>query len=393
MRPGKQFDRGLILVAVIVVVVIVVGVIIFLEVRTDAVEQLIEAEENVDLLVIVHDNNQVKSAQAVFANTVTYRGALVDIPTNTGVLLDSLDRIDRIDTVFQASSPGAFRGEVEQLLGIELPYYLVLSTEQLSAVVDLAGGIELFLIDPIEVNDPTILIPAGNVLLDGQKTVDYLRYAPPNERPLEGVGRRQRLVQSLLARLGEQAEYLGRRDVFSLFRGYVETNLDARATTSLLEMLSELDTDTLIKQRVIGSTRNVEVAGETRDLLFPHMEGQLLKSAVQQVLGSIASPEMPGELRSVVRLEILNGTTTNGLARRTQELYEGFGYTNISVGNADSNDIEETTVINRLGDPTTAERVAEIIGADRIVSQAQLDDDVDVTIILGRDFDGVSVQQ
>ncbi len=393
MRPGRQFDRGLILVAVIVGVVVAVGVIIFLEVRTDAIEQLIEGEENVSLLVVVHDSNEIRSSQAVFANTVTYRGALVDIPTNTGVLVDSLDRIDRIDAVFESAALSGFRGEVEQLLGIELPFYLVFSTDQLSDVVDLAGGIELFLIDPIEATDPTILIPAGNVLLDGQKTVDYLRYASPNERPLEAVGRRQRLVQSLLARLGEQAEYLGRRGVFPLFRGYVETNLDSRAMASLVNLFDDLDTDTLIKQRVIGNTRSVEVSGETRDLLFPHMEGQLLKSAVQQMLSSIASPEMPGELRSVVRLEILNGTTTNGLARRTQELYEGFGYTNISVGNADSNDVEETTIINRLGDPTTAERVAEIIGADRVTSQARLDDEVDVTIVLGRDFDGVSVRQ
>ncbi|MFW6339163.1 MAG: LytR C-terminal domain-containing protein, partial [Alkalispirochaetaceae bacterium] len=92
-------------------------------------------------------------------------------------------------------------------------------------------------------------------------------------------------------------------------------------------------------------------------------------------------------------LEILNGTTTSGLARRTKQLFEGYGYDVVSFANAESDQIRNTVIIDRRGRPERSKRVADIIRAERIVTDvASAESEADVTIVLGRDFDGTFVR-
>mgnify|MGYP006303594947 FL=1 len=130
------------------------------------------------------------------------------------------------------------------------------------------------------------------------------------------------------------------------------------------------------------------------ELLFPHFEGEWLRQSVRQVRENLASIDAVRDEAIVVRLEILNGTTVSGLARRTKELYENYGFDVVSFGNAESNDVEETVILNRSDDPGIADRVADIIGADIVRAEREegIEYSVDATIILGKDFDGTIVR-
>jgi hypothetical protein len=99
-------------------------------------------------------------------------------------------------------------------------------------------------------------------------------------------------------------------------------------------------------------------------------------------------------------LEILNGTMRNGLAGRTSQVFKSFGYDEARVANAQSQDREETVIIDRIGNLTAARKVANIIQCDNVISRPQQATEepaeapaatrerIDVTIILGKDFDG-----
>jgi len=92
-----------------------------------------------------------------------------------------------------------------------------------------------------------------------------------------------------------------------------------------------------------------------------------------------------------VSLEILNGTKTTGLARRTREIFQSFGFDVVSFSNAEDQDLEKTVVLDRRGNPENAGKVAQVIRCNRVLTEipenaAQVP--VDVTVILGKDFDG-----
>jgi hypothetical protein len=96
-----------------------------------------------------------------------------------------------------------------------------------------------------------------------------------------------------------------------------------------------------------------------------------------------------------VTVEVLNGTATPGLAARAREVFLSYDLDVPQPRNADNDGYEYTLVIDRAGAVETAQRVAEIINCTRVQSRPDegTDRGMDVTVILGRDFDGRTCTQ
>jgi hypothetical protein len=132
----------------------------------------------------------------------------------------------------------------------------------------------------------------------------------------------------------------------------------------------------------------VETGEESETLLFPHQEGKWLRESVRQVVTNLESEESLRDENIVIRVEVLNGTEVTGLAGRTAELYRSYGFDVVAVGNAEESERENTVVVDRVGNELFAQRAADIIRAPVAEAEEPGQSPVDVTIILGRDFDG-----
>jgi hypothetical protein len=204
--------------------------------------------------------------------------------------------------------------------------------------------------------------------------------------------RRQRFFLAFLRRLGEQNEYLAIKPVYRAFHSLIRSNANARIRTRLFNELMNMDTDQAGVQTVTGTVR--EVSGQM--LILPYYDGSLIKDVVRQSLTGLTR-NTDGTLSGrIFTVEILNGTATTGLARRTAELLQGFGYDVIAVNNADTSDYEKTEIIDRSGYEDMVKTFAEIIRCGNIRFEADagsLDSQnveykADFTLIIGKDFDG-----
>lgn len=392
---GKPIDRGLIIVGLILMVIAGTVSVLASQLRSDDITAVLENQAMIDVLMVVDTAEDGLLIEALMYHPETGKSALVNVPPNTGAIIQRLGRVDRVDTLYRMGEIDNFRREVERLIGTPLPFYLVIDDEGLSDLVDLVEGVEVFIASnygPAE-DGPVLMLPAGNVVLDGAKVRDYLSFREPGETDMERVERRHAFFRRLLAAIGSKAQYLSHRQVAPYFVGALDSDMDRRSLLTFAASLAGLDVNRSISRRVQGNERVVEIDGTRDTLLFPHFEGQWLRETVRQVRDSLATDETVRDENIVVSLEILNGTTINGLARRTRELYESFGFDVVSFGNAESTGIERTVVIDRRGNVGLAERAAEIIRAPRVVSDVTPDSSADVTIILGRDFDGTYVRQ
>ena len=200
------------------------------------------------------------------------------------------------------------------------------------------------------------------------------------------IGRRQRFLQALLKSLGENDVFLLQRGPFRMARSLLKTNLPARALGSLVMEMGRFDSERMVLQRVLGTTRSVD----GRDLLFPHQEGELLKQAVKQAMAANASNEFVPADALTITVEVLNGTRTAGLANRARDLLQSYDFEVMAPNNADNDQYVNTVVLDRKGNLDNAKKVADIIHCTRIYAKpdAQMDQAVDVTLILGKDFDG-----
>ena len=385
----KFLDKGFFLLSLILLIIAASGFFLYYQVRTDRISSQITKGETFGIHFMIRNDKALLFSEVFFYNPRTGKGALVDIPGNLGSIIESIKRVDRVDILFKPGDTSAYRAMVEKLIAQPVPFYCLFSLEDVERFVDILGGVEVFIANSMESDNRgnKVLLPSGNVHLDGGKVKAFLSLVDPEETEADRIGRIQKFTQGLLKRLGEEAVFLTQEDVFPFVKKALKTDLDQRALQAFIKEMVKLDNERMVFQRVLGTVRSVD----NQDLLFPHFEGQLLKQTVKQIYGNLASTESlkSGEISST--LEILNGTKTAGLARRTREIFQSFGFEVLSFNNSENTNVEKTKVIDRRGNAEVAAKVAKIIRCTQITTEippASSQSGADVTILLGKDFDG-----
>ena len=139
----------------------------------------------------------------------------------------------------------------------------------------------------------------------------------------------------------------------------------------------------------------MEKLNDDTEVFFPQQNGSALKNLVRNINNAISNPELSRDNLLNINLEILNGTSVNGLARQTGELYKSFGYNIINIRNNENTDVEKTEIVDCVGNSEILKLLGDVIGCTNFRT---IDDPVNQSeseillphyiIILGKDFDG-----
>ena len=88
-----------------------------------------------------------------------------------------------------------------------------------------------------------------------------------------------------------------------------------------------------------------------------------------------------------IRVEVLNGCGTDGIARKVGLHLRSLGFDVLTFENAESYNYPESMVIDRVGQPDDARKVAEALGIPNRIQQIVADPFriEGVTVIIGRD--------
>ena len=392
VRSGKRFDMGIILIAAIVI--IIAGTIVFLysRVKTDLVSEYIDQEKEIPVAFLVSENDQIIISNLVIFHPVTNKTAVIDVPPNTSTLIKSMERFDRMDMLYTHGQPEEYIAEMSQLLDVEIPFYIDISINDLNNFITVLGGVEVFIAYPVEEvsEEKIVLLPSGRVNLDGDKAVTFIRYSDQDAQLEEITDRKLAFVKALMFSLGKQYEMLGNGSVSRLLSKYYTSNLNRQALQTLFTGYSAIEPDSIAVIETLGKIQMLE----DLELLLPRNDGQLIKQNVEQARESLAKLGTPGTDDLVIVLEILNGTDITGLASRTAQLFASYGFDVDIFGNADHNEYENTMVLDRTGNISLAQRVASVINCQRIETEVYSENTagIDVTVILGKDFDERTVK-
>ena len=374
--------------------------------RSDPIEESLSGDRVINTLFVIEADSYPPKplcSYVLMYYPATKRAAVFDIPGSLGLIIQSINRVDRIDSVYDSRKITPYKNEIETLLGIDISFYMIISLENLGKITDLVEGVDIFIPSPVdEFQDGHILFPSGVSYLDGDKAKMYITYELPEESSELADFRRQRFFMGFIKRLLEQNQFLKQPQAAQIFHSLINTGVNQRTQTRLFDEFAGIDTDRVNIQSVTGNVR--EVSGQP--LIFPHWDGSLIKEIVRQTLGSLVQPAESSHGDRVFTVEVLNGTTTSGLAGRTAELFRSFGYDIISIGNADANDYDKTIIIDRSGFGDMAKSFGEVIRCTNIrfdspeLANAELDINLqnfeyrsDFTLIIGKDFNGRYVSE
>jgi anionic cell wall polymer biosynthesis LytR-Cps2A-Psr (LCP) family protein len=385
----------LILIALLLIAGVVFAATSF---RSDPIEEFLSGDRVINTLFIIEDNDKPLCSYVLMYYPATKRAAIFDIPGSLGLIIRRINRVDRIDRMYDPNRITPFADEIENLLGVEIPFSIVITLENLIKITDLLEGVELFIPSPVdEYQDGYILFPSGLSYLDGDKAKLYITYELPEESSELAVYRRQRFFMGFIKRLGMQSALMNNPQTEKVFYSLLKTGVKAKNQVMLFNEFAGIDADRINIQSVSGNVR--EVSGQ--NLIFPHWDGNLIKEIARQTIAGLVQP-LEGTLGDrIFTVEVLNGTTVSGLAGRTAELFRGFGYDVISIGNADRSDYEKTVIIDRSGLEDMIMAFGDVIRCTNIryeptsTEEAEIDSGLqnfnyqaDLTLIIGRDFNG-----
>ena len=301
------------------------------------------------------------SITLLVGNPVSGGGHIVLVPPATMTELPSFG-LDGVGKALGLGGPSLLQVTLENLLGVPLPSAVIVGDAQLTGFVQPAG--------PLNVDVPTQVEQAdasgnGNVLWDqGPSTLaptDVPRFLSVRGQgnDLARLARHQTFWTAWLARVAH----------------------DQSVVNGLPPDLARV-----MRQLAIGGvsfqTLPVEAvdAGSGGDEVYRVRQGDL-----DQLMGQL----LPGVSPERIRVQILNGTGAIEAAPRVTKRLVPAGARVVLSGNADSFAYAQTQIVfYDRSKQQAAERIRQSLGTGRLVLSRQPLDVVDVTVVVGKDFNG-----
>ncbi|PJZ86073.1 LytR C-terminal domain-containing protein [Leptospira harrisiae] len=279
-----------------------------------------------------------------------------------------------------SSAPSYVESVLEDTLDSNIPFKIVWTKQQFQNWINLLGGLNLFF-------EPKSLHITKNYarnkqtyVLDGEDCFDWMS-SLADESMISYIRRleiQETIILTILEAIHEKKDLLGKQRVTYL-HSQMTTNLSAKEWETLMDFLK--------KEKIHFGVS--EVPGEP--IARPKQKDEILKANEETV--KVAFHKFAGELKSLsfsegerARIEVLNGTPKNGLARYGKVLLNDKGLKVLSVDNAWDSSFKSSIILNRSGNTQYTDLISDTFQGRRVYFALRKDLGLDATVILGEDF-------
>jgi hypothetical protein len=251
---------------------------------------------------------------------------------------------------------------LENLLGVPIGSVLALDDAHLAQLVQPAGPLDVKVPDRVETVESSgqvdVVFEPGPHQLTPSDVPRFLSVKGAGN-DLDRLVRHQKFFEAWLARMKAQPS--------AVPAGPPELR------KALAALMAGPFTTRVLPVHSIGATD----AGE----LYQVDSGEL-----QSLVSSVFPGNKPGAAERP-RVQVLNGTRLLGMAQKAADQLVPAGFQVTLTGNAGRLDFDETQVVfYRQSDLAVAQRVQKALGLGRIVLSRDPIDVIDVTVIVGRDY-------
>lgn len=327
--------------------------------------------------------------------------ALFSIPRDTLVAIPGRSKKDKINAAHAFGGPPLCIKTVKQFTGLDVNHYVELDFVAFRDIVNAVGGVTIHIDHAIK-DKYAGDVPAGDVKLDGGQALSLVRarydvVAVPNG-DLDRVKNQRNFFKAMLSTVSRQRNPFTLVSVVDAVSNGVKTDLTfwkmfglgrrLKGSGDALEMKSIPGEPKIIS----GGWYFVADKAAMAPLMAPFepgasSTGTASTGTTQAVPQSSTSAQVVS--RGDVKVEVLNGSGTTGLALTVSKELNQKGYT-ASAGNAKSA-YTATAIYYAGGDSAKAETVAADLAGTKKPTLKRSDEltgqyGVDVLVVLGSDY-------
>lgn len=377
------------------------------------------------LLMGVSTDNGGKLTDTIIVATYDPKNqsaSLLSIPRDTfvGKNPQTGTAMDKINTLY-LKSPEKTLTKVNEITGLDIKYYMVIDNEALIKLVDVIGRVEFNV--PIDMvydddsQDLHINLKAGMQKLDGNKAEQLLRYRHGNldkktgrylgTYPAEYGGNdygRMRTQREFMIETVKQTiqakNILKVKEIIDIAYEYIETNLSISTIKDYVPYAVNINIDA-IQSAVLPGGSYGPTTKPSYPLWFFIPDKKETAKLINELYSNNSESEEETETdnsstnttnsnvskteASKIKIEILNGSGSSESLDKLKKALSTKGYKVTKT--TSTNDTAKTTIINKSDiDTEFIDNIKSILGTENVSSNSVSSSDVDITIILGKDY-------
>ncbi|KPJ86543.1 MAG: hypothetical protein AMS17_12040 [Spirochaetes bacterium DG_61] len=388
-----EFDLVSVLLIFLAIGIIIGAIYFIFYFRESKAQELIESKSGISGIVIENNGGRTLSVYLTFYKPETGKLVTIVVPENTRLKVDYEDKpiYDTIENMYSRGGALIVRKTLEKLTDRKFDFYVAYDLKNVETLVDLLEGVRVTNPNNLNYTDVEskifIRVRRGTLTLDGAKARQFLLYRYGETGAQVAMDNHKLFIESLLDRWKEISSMIQNRRVYNKLLKAMDTNLTRKDLLVLVEQMPKLNSSRILFYRMLG--KNMVIKDET--FLTPIENGEWLRDRIAK-LEKFLSDEGPAPIGDEINIEILNGSGNPGQAQSLRNYFLEYGFNVVHYGNAFRNDYQNTIVIDRIGVPSLAKRVADIINCKEVYTKIDKTLLVDVTIIIGNDFEGRSVR-
>lgn len=284
------------------------------------------------------------------------------------------------------AGPEAARRAISYNFGIPINYYARVDFHGFERLVDAVGGVTIdvdrAILDDEYPNEKygisRVYIPAGPQRMNGLTALRYAR-SRHADSDFGRIRRQQRVLQSAREEVLNLGLIPKLPSMFLILKNAVVTDIPWTSLLALADLGRKIPRES-IETRQIDDSMIIDV-NRDGSILIPDRDK--IRFVVQEMFYD------PQAKKEAARVELLNGTSRDGLATNTKAMLQGMGINVVKVDTADRTTYRETVIVDHRGKTATVKRLAALFGVAPANARADsAGSDADVTVILGSDFRG-----
>lgn len=349
----------------------------------------VEKNELISLLFLGLDEAEsYKKTDTIFLslyNPQTKRFGIIAFPRDLKVEVE--DKIGlktlKINSVYSKYGIKKLLKVIKELTGINIKFYATMEISNLVKIIDLIGGVELYIDQPMKYVDKAanlyIELPKGIIKSDGLKVMQFIRFRHDERGDMGRVERQYEFLLNLIKKAVIQKDILTNLKLLKILYRFIDTNLNFNDIINLIKFTSHADYNNLEMTKIPGKfinlygTRYIEPNNNKTIKTISHFLKKLSYTTTDII-------------PSKIKVQVLNGSGKGGVAKRIRDKLVRNGYNVIEFGNANSQDYLKTLILDRAGNMNKALKVAGLLKCNNIFPKINKFILIDVTIIVGKDY-------
>lgn len=202
-------------------------------------------------------------------NVETGKVAMMSIPRDTSIVSNpTMSSVYKINYMYQNKGIMTLVNQVENMLDVDIDYYLVFDATMLKEMVDAIGGVEIDVPIRMKYDDGSqdlhIDLQPGKQILNGEQAEGFVRFRHNNDMtvgyPMGDVQRtevQQEFIKSFISQVISAKNISKIPDLINIALKNTETNMTAREATKYITDVSRIDINGIFSCTAPGSLKDV----------------------------------------------------------------------------------------------------------------------------------------